>query len=169
MSSVSRIHLFPATVLRKPSQRVTFFDTSIKKIVKSLALTMESQPSGIGIAAPQIGLSLRVALVDVSARVQGAERLVLINPVILETREEILSREGCMSLPEYTAYLKRYHWVRVEWQTEEGKKQRKTSIGIEAICIQHEIDHLDGIMFIDRVVSLKTDMIPRKLRKLAVS
>jgi peptide deformylase len=122
---------------------------------------MEAQPSGIGIAAPQIGILQQIAIVDVSDRVRAAKRLYLVNPRLLEAKDEILSREGCMSLPEYTAYLKRYNQVRVAWQDENGEHQEKAAIGIEAICIQHEIDHLQGMLFIDRVTALKTDMIPR--------
>ena len=122
---------------------------------------MRAQPHGIGIAAPQIGISKQIALVDVSARVGSAKRLVLINPVILEMREGGISREGCMSLPDYTAQIKRYHWIHLRWQNETGKTQEKTCRAIEAICVQHEADHLNGILFIDRVTSLKRDLIPR--------
>jgi len=161
---VSKIYLFPDPILRKPSKIVTHFDKNLQAIIKNLVLTMKSQPLGIGIAAPQIGILMQIAVVDVSARVKRARRLYLINPEVLETRDEIISREGCMSLPEYTAYLKRFNWVRVKWTDQHGKSQVKTSEGIEAICIQHEMDHLKGQLFIDRVTSLKTDMMPRGSR-----
>ncbi len=157
----AKIRLFPDAVLRQSAQKVRVFDQNLAKTVEILIETMEAQPSGIGIAAPQIGISRQIAIVDVSARVKGAKKLVLINPEVLETAEPKLSREGCMSLPEYTANLKRYDWVKIRWQNEWGEVCEKEASGIEAVCIQHEIDHLNGMMFIDRVASLKTDMMPR--------
>ena len=123
--------------------------------------TMRSQPAGIGIAAPQIGVSLRLALVDVSARVPGARKHVLVNPRVLEMREEKISREGCMSLPEYTGNLKRYDWIRLAWVDEHGKSREQAFTGIEAVCIQHEVDHLDGRLFLDHISFLTRDLIPR--------
>lgn len=125
---------------------------------------MRTQPDGIGIAAPQIGISKQIAIVDVSPRIPGAKRILLINPVILKTEQETISREGCMSLPEYSAYLKRFNRVMVGWYDEKGAYHSKWAEGIEAICIQHEVDHLMGKLFIDRVVCLKSDMIPRKAK-----
>jgi peptide deformylase len=163
--ATSKIHLFPDPILRKSAVKVTDFSGSLRNILKNMAQIMEKQPAGIGIAAPQLGMGIQAAIVDVSPRVTGAKRHYLINPVILEMREPVLSREGCMSLPEYSAYLKRYDWVHVRWQDEEGKFHDYDAKGIEAICIQHEVDHLQGILFIDRVASLKTDMIPRQSYK----
>ncbi|HXV27772.1 MAG TPA: peptide deformylase [bacterium] len=160
--AIAKIVLYPDSILRKISSPVTVFGKALERILKALQETMEAQPSGIGIAAPQIGILKRVAVVDVSRRVRGAERLCLVNPEIIEYKSEVLSREGCMSLPEYTAYLKRHDWLRLRWQDACGHLHQKIATGIEAICIQHEIDHLNGALFFDRVVALKTDMIPRK-------
>lgn len=158
----AKIRLFPDPALRKKAQPVGSFSShSLHSIVELLVETMSRQPSGIGIAAPQIGIPKRIAIVDVSARISGAERLVLINPEILETWDVKLSREGCMSVPDYTAHLKRFGRVCVSWQTISGQRRRKIATGIEAVCIQHEVDHLNGILFLDHVASLKTDMIPR--------
>lgn len=157
-----KICLFPDPILRKEASPVKDFDSAgLHAIVRDLMETMKRQPSGIGIAAPQIGISKQIAIVDVSARVPGAERLILINPVILEVWEEKLSREGCMSVPDYTAHLMRFGRARIGWFTPAGERRSKLSIGIEAVCIQHEVDHLNGVLFLDRVASLKTDMIPR--------
>ena len=155
------IRFFPDPVLRAKNQTVTEFDESLAAILKKMDAAMRAQTSGIGIAAPQVGISKRIALVDVSSRVAGAKRLVLINPEILEMRDERASREGCMSLPDYTANLKRYDWIRAVWQDETGRSNEALFTGIEAICFQHEVDHLDGILFIDRVTMLKQDLIPR--------
>ena len=162
--SVLPVRLFPDPVLRKPAQSVKVFDSALLKVIRSLENTMKAQTSGIGIAAPQVGISLKIALVDVSARVPGAKPRILINPQILELREEKISREGCMSLPDYLANIKRYHWIRALWQDETGKAWEETLTGIEAVCFQHEVDHLNGKLFIDRVALLKKDLIPRPKR-----
>jgi len=155
------IRIFPDPILRKKTQNITSFDRSLLRLVATLVRTMRSQPHGIGIAAPQIGVAKSVAIVDVSRRDPKADRMILVNPVILEKREPEARKEGCMSLPEYTAFLKRHRWVRFRWQDEYGKLHEKTSIGIEAICVEHEVDHLNGVLFIDHVTCLKTDLFPR--------
>ena len=161
--SVAAIRFFPDPVLRLKCQTVKVFNKSLKEIGRLMECTMELQPLGIGIAAPQIGIPKRIAIVDVSRRVADSQRLMLVNPEILDVQEERLSREGCMSLPDYSAYLKRYDCVRFRWQDVSGYWHEKTSRGIEAICVQHELDHLNGILFVDRVACLKNDMVPRKM------
>jgi len=159
------IRTFPDPILRKQAQPVKAFDRSLLRLIAVLVRTMKSQSHGIGIAAPQIGVSKAVALVDVSGREPGAERLILVNPVILEKKEPEARKEGCMSLPDYTAFLKRHRWVRFRWQNERGVFLEKTSTGIEAICVEHEVDHLNGVLFIDHVTCLKTDLFPRSPHK----
>lgn len=158
---VQPIRHFPDSVLRKICEPVSQFDEALENHIHDLVATMKHQAHGIGIAAPQIGIPKQIAVVDVSARVPGSQRLILINPSILELKEPRASREGCMSLPDYTANLKRYERVKLSWQSEKGVRHEKTFRGIEAVCIQHEVDHLNGVLFIDRVSSLKRDMIPR--------
>lgn len=161
-----RIVLFPEPVLRRAAAPVTRFDENLKHLVDRMDALMRAQKHGIGIAAPQIGVSLQVALVDVSARIPDAKRIVLVNPRLLEhSDEKTVSREGCMSLPEYTADLYRWQWVDVKWQDETGKTRQRRFEGIEGICVQHEMDHLQGKLFLDRVACLKTDMIARHLKK----
>ena len=155
------IRNFPDPILRKKAQTVTNFDRSLLKLVALLIRTMKHQPNGIGIAAPQIGVSQSVAIVDVSCRDPHAKCLILVNPVILEKKDPEMRKEGCMSLPDYTAYLKRHRWVRFRWQDENGLRHEKISAGIEAICVEHEVDHLNGVLFIDRVACLKTELFPR--------
>lgn len=162
--SGSLIRVFPDPVLRKTAERVSKFDKKNEDLVQKLIQIMKSQAHGIGIAAPQIGVLKQIAVVDVSARVPGSECLVLINPVILDADDVRPSREGCMSVPEYTGLLNRYFRVKLRWMDLNGQTKEKMSTGIEAVCIQHEIDHLNGMLFLDRVGSLKTDMIPRHLK-----
>ena len=155
------IRIFPDPVLRKKAQPVTVFDRSLLKLAAALVRVMKSQPHGIGIAAPQIGVSKAVAVVDVSKREPQAERLILVNPEILERRDPEVRKEGCMSLPDYTAFLKRHRWIRFRFQDIRGEFHEKISTGIEAICVEHEVDHLSGVLFIDHVTCLKTDLLPR--------
>ncbi len=155
------IRLFPDSILRKPAEKVARFDQKLAALILSMEETMRSQRAGIGIAAPQVGVGLRLALVDVSARMKGAKRLVLVNPRIMDVKQEKISREGCMSLPEYTGNLKRYDWVRLVWQDASGKTLEGDFSGIEAVCIQHEVDHLDGKLFLDHISFLNRDLIPR--------
>ena len=141
------------------------FDRSLLKLVALLVRVMKSQPHGIGIAAPQIGIAKAVAIVDVSKRDAKAKRLILVNPVILEKKEPETRKEGCMSFPDYAAFLTRHRWVRLRWQNERGEFLEKICTGIEAICVEHEVDHLSGVLFIDHVACLKTDLLPRPFGK----
>ncbi len=160
--AVLDIKLFPDPVLRKKCSQVTQFCPALTKTIKEMTQTMKAQAHGIGIAAPQVGIPQQIAVVDVSPRVPGAEPLVLINPHIVKLADEKASREGCMSLPDYTGNIKRYEHVRLRWQDEAGEFHERDFQGIEAVCIQHEVDHLNGVLFMDRVISLKRDMIPRE-------
>lgn len=160
-----RIRLFPEPILRRSALFVREFDQNLRTILQKLHATMKAQPAGIGIAAPQVGISKRIAIVDVSSREPSGTLLHLVNPEILVCEEEISSREGCMSLPEYTATIKRFNKIKVRWQDEGGRYQEKWSTGIEARCIQHEVDHLNGLLFIDKVASLKTDVLPRTWKR----
>ena len=160
------IVLFPEKVLRIEAAAVSVFGPELMDLISRMQAAMKSQKHGIGIAAPQIGVSQAVALVDVSGRVQNAKGRVLVNPKIINhSKEKVISREGCMSLPDYMADLNRWEWVEVSWQDEKGSVHRGTYSGIEGICMQHEIDHLHGKLFLDRVACLKTDMFARHLKK----
>lgn len=159
-----QIRVFPDPVLRKVCEPITDFGAKTQALALMMAQMIKTQRHGIGIAAPQIGVLKQMAIVDVSSRIPGAEPLILINPVILEAREQGPSREGCMSLPEYTGLLSRFFWIKFQTRSLKGEMVEKISAGLEAVCIQHEIDHLHGKLFMDRVGSLKKDMIPRSLK-----
>ena len=150
--------------MRKICEPVTDFGPKTQALTFKMLEMIKSQRHGIGIAAPQIGILKQIAIVDVRSRVPSAERLILINPVILEARDEQPSREGCMSLPDYTGLLTRFFWIQFQWRNSKGEMLEKISTGIEAVCVQHEMDHLHGRLFMDRVSSLKKDMIPRALK-----
>ena len=159
--SVLPIRLFPDPILRKPSKPARWHEPRLERFFKDLIETLRAQPGGIGIAAPQVGEGVRAIVVDVSPRDPSKRMELMINPILCRLEGEILSREGCMSLPDYTANVVRAERVWVEWVDLKGRKHRKATSGIEAICLQHEIDHLNGFLFIDRVMSLKTDVFPR--------
>jgi len=159
---MERIVFYPEPVLRRPLPECRLGSDEIQKIVDRLSKVLTREKHGIGIAAPQLGISERIAIVDVSARDASCRRIILINPIILEGCDPEIGREGCMSLPDYTALVKRYRWVRYRFQTPDGKWTEQTSTGIEAICVQHEIDHLNGKLLIDAVTCLKTDLLPRR-------
>ena len=162
--AVLQIRLFPDPILRKRCTAVNPSDPKLRFLSKDLEHTLYAQTGGIGIAAPQVGIDKRLILIDISSKDPTKHLEVMINPVILVQEGEVLSREGCMSLPDYTANVKRFERLQLEWTDIRGWKKEKTAHGIEAICIQHEIDHLNGMLFIDRVVSLKTDVFPRQRR-----
>ena len=156
------IRQFPDPVLRRISEPVHGLKKPVRRFIERLIETMVAQPGGIGIAAPQVGVLKRVAIVDVSSRVPGAKQLILINPVILKAEELRVSREGCMSLPHYTANVNRANQIYIRWKDLDLRTHEMWAAGIEAICIQHEIDHLNGLLFLDRVGSLRTDVFRRK-------
>ena len=158
---------FPDPLLKERSAPVAGVDDGVSSVIDDLLETMRASPGGVGIAAPQVGILKRIVVVDVSAHRRGAQEenhglLVLVNPEILARGGKQLVREGCMSVPDYTANVQRAQWVLVDAVDREGKQLILEAIGFEAVAIQHEMDHLDGILFLDRVVSIKTDLFRRK-------
>jgi len=156
------IREFPDPALRKECEIIERMGAGTRQFIENLAKKMYSEPGGIGIAAPQVGVMKKIAIVDVSRKVPGAKQLILINPVIEAVEDMGISREGCMSLPHFTANVKRANKIRVRFQDINLKMQTMAASGIEAICIQHEVDHLNGLLFLDRVSCLKTDVFKRK-------
>jgi peptide deformylase len=138
----------------------------VQRVAKDLSNTMRSYPGCVGLAAPQLDELVRMIAVDVSEHPRATKQhglLVLVNPRIVLASGAEVGREGCLSIPDLTANVRRATAVVVEGLTPEGKMRVVESEGFEARCIQHELDHLDGILFLDRVDSLKTDVFKRKL------
>lgn len=165
--SILEILTFPDPRLKERSAPVDGVSAEISAFIGDLVDTMRASPGGVGIAAPQVGVLRRIIAVDVSAHRRGGQEqnnglLVLVNPEILARGGKQLVREGCMSIPDYTANVQRAQWVLVDALDREGKQVIVESIGFEAVAIQHEMDHLDGVLFLDRVVSIKTDIFRRK-------
>ncbi len=149
-----KILLYPDALLKKVCAPVREIDDTVKRIITDLTDTMLASP-GVGLAAPQIGILKRIIVIDVTPRNPGRGLVVLINPVIEEKKGLKTVREGCLSIPQYTANIKRAKEVTVSGLGPDGKPLAIKSSGFEAVVLQHEIDHLDGILFIDRIDSIK--------------
>lgn len=155
----------PDARLRERSAPVTCFDTELERFVADLTATLYAGPGGVGIAAPQVGRLDRIVILDCSRSRRPCVNhglLVLVNPVITERQGQILGREGCMSVPEYTGNVLRAAAIEFDCQDLQGRPQHYSCTGFEARCVQHELDHLDGMLFIDRVVSRRSDLFLRQ-------
>lgn len=155
---------WPDERLKEISEPVTEFDDSLKDLVNDLIETMRAGPGGVGIAAPQTGHLLRIIIVDVSGRpdVEHHGLMVLINPEITKWKGMIKGREGCLSVPDFTGKVIRAEKISVKARDVNNVEQTYHCQGYEARAVQHEIDHLDGLLFLDRLVSRHSDLIPRK-------
>ena len=163
---VQPILRYPHPVLKKLCHRVEQIDPCIHDLVQDLVDTMHEGPGSVGVAAPQIGVTLRVCVVDVSRNRHGKDNnhglLLMINPEITARSGSATMREGCMSVPDYTGDVDRATEITLQFTLPEGTLQVMTATGFEAVAIQHEMDHLDGILFLDRVTSIKTGLFRRK-------
>lgn len=160
---VHSICFYPQPILKVKTKFIPQLTKHHQFVIQHLIDTLKVQPGGIGIAAPQIGFSDRIAVVDVSPKEKSKKRLILVNPQIINREGNVTGREGCMSVPDYTGNVKRSSIIVVRWQDEEFKTHEMETDGLEAICIQHEVDHLDGYLFLDRVSSLSRDVFKRKI------
>lgn len=157
------IVIVPDPVLREKAQPVNRVTSELKTIFEKMHRSMK-EAEGIGLAANQVGLLHRICVVDVVQN--GAQKIFMTNPEILWKSDEITPyNEGCLSIPGYHGEVIRPEEIRVSYIDENNQKQEYHARGLEAKCIQHEIDHLDGILFIDYLSRLKRDVILRKLAK----
>lgn len=159
---------YPDERLKKVSAPVKRFDDDLLVFVNSLETTMRAGPGGVGIASPQVGRFERIVIVDLSGKnklPRGSTnhgRLVLINPELIEWDGMVTGREGCMSVPDFTGNVIRAEKITLSAFDEFGKQHEFQFKGFEARAVQHEVDHLDGLLFLDRLVSRKTDLFKRK-------
>lgn len=155
---------YPDPLLKTISKPVVDFGAELQHFLADLEETMLAGPGGVGIAAPQVACFQRIAIVDVSSKpkVEQHGRLVLINPEIIEWQGFVKGREGCMSVPDYTGNVMRAERITLEFLDATGQKQQIETGGFEARAIQHELDHLDGLLFLDRLVSRRNDLFKRK-------
>lgn len=159
------IRIVPDPMLKAKARPVTDADAAtVRALVPRMFATMYRAP-GIGLAAPQIGTPLRLAVVDLMKN-DRSDPITLINPEVVATSEETTTREeGCLSLPGMYADITRPARVKVRYLDQEGARREIEADGLLAACLQHEIDHLDGILFVDHLSSLKRNMILRRLAK----
>jgi len=164
--AIREIKKFPEPVLKKKTAPVTAFDEELQRLIDDMVETMYAAP-GVGLAAPQVGVSKRLAVIDISSREEQYPLIVIINPSILKSEGEIEFEEGCLSIPEYTAKVTRAEQVIVGCMDREGKEVEIKAGGLLAIAIQHEIDHLDGLLFIDRISPIKREFFKKRHKKVA--
>jgi peptide deformylase len=163
--AIKKILTYPDPVLRQKVKPVTHFDDSLKQLVADLAETMYGAP-GAGLAANQIGVCLRVVVIDVSGRNEDKKHLVLVNPEIIEKEGCQVDEEGCLSVLDLTAKVERYSKLLVRAQDLEGKTREFPAEDFFARVIQHELDHLNGILFIDHLSPLKRSLYKKRLKKI---
>ena len=156
---------YPDPVLSKRGADVKDFGPELAQFVEEMWASMYAA-HGIGLAAPQVGVSKRITVIDVSFKERPEEKIVLINPEVIEREGKQFEEEGCLSLPEIREKVQRAARVKVRAQDVNGEFFEAEGTELLARAMQHEIDHLDGILFIDRISPLKRDLVKRRIRKL---
>lgn len=165
--AVMEILVYPDQRLKQKSKPVEVFNDSLLQFIADLEETMRAGPGGVGIAAPQVGRFERIIVVDVSCKpkIKNHGRLVMVNPEISEKEGSVVGREGCMSVPDFKGNAERWDRIVVNALDEFGNRQAYVMEGYEARAVQHEMDHLDGLLFLDRLVSRRGNLFPRKVYK----
>lgn len=167
--SLREIRVYPDPVLRKKTLRVETIDAALNRLIEDMIETMHAAP-GVGLAANQVGVPLQLAVIDLSAREDVEKRhplLVIMNPEILSREGAVVEEEGCLSIPDYAENVKRAARVKVRAQDRTGKLFELEAEGMLAKALQHEIDHLNGILFVDHLSPLKKNLFKRRFKKAA--
>jgi peptide deformylase len=173
-----KIYTYPNPILKKVAEPVTDFNDDLKLLCKNMLYTMYQAP-GIGLAAPQVGISKRLFVLDIDfersevSRADGTKDftienpgpLIIINPIIHDKEGEILYQEGCLSVPGIYEDVKRSQTIQIDYQDWDGKKHSMEAIDLLSICLQHENDHLDGVVFLERLSLLKRQLLTKKFMK----
>ena len=167
--TVLDIITYPDARLKQVADEVKMFDSGLLEFIQNLEETMAAGPGGVGIAATQVGMMQRIVIVDVSnyPKIKKAKHhghLILINPEIIDWQGMKKGREGCMSVPDFTGNVIRAENIVLNALDENGKQREYEMEGFEARAVQHEIDHLDGLLFLDRLVSRRNDLFKRKYK-----
>ncbi|MFO0752643.1 MAG: peptide deformylase [Thermodesulfovibrionales bacterium] len=162
--AVLKIRKYPDEVLRKKALPVEALNGKVHRLIDDMIETMYDAP-GIGLAAPQVGVSQRIIVVDVSAREEQTPLIVLINPEVEEADGFADSEEGCLSIPEYYSSVRRAERVVVKGLDREGRPVRIEACDLLARALQHEIDHLDGVLFVDRLSTIKKEFFKKRYLK----
>ncbi|OLC95508.1 MAG: peptide deformylase [Acidobacteria bacterium 13_1_40CM_4_58_4] len=156
---------FGNPILEKPAEPVAVFDDTMKKLIEDMFESMYAA-HGVGLAAPQIGISKRLAVIDITFKEDPNAKLVLANPEIIHAEGRVTQNEGCLSIPEFREPVTRARKVTIRAQDANGKWFEKTGEELLARALLHETDHLNGKLYISHVSALKRDLIKRKIRKL---
>jgi peptide deformylase len=162
---VREIVIWPDPVLKKAAAPVARVDEEIRQLIDDMAETMYAA-DGVGLAAPQLGISQRIVVIDTSPRQEGQKLIHLVNPEIVKTEGETVYTEGCLSVPGEAEEVERAAKVWVRALGRDGKPFELEGEGLLAIALQHEIDHLDGVLFVDHLSSLKRELIRKRMKKL---
>jgi peptide deformylase len=163
---IRTILTYPNPELKKKSAPITMITDSVRELVRDMAESMYAAP-GVGLAAPQLGIHQRVIIIDISGKNEPPDLIVAINPTIVHAEGETYEEEGCLSVLDYAANVKRYARVIVTALDLEGVERTWNAEDLLSIAFQHEIDHLDGILFVDHLSTLKRELFQRKARKAA--
>jgi peptide deformylase len=167
--AIREIRTYPDPVLRNKTARVETIDNSLGRLIEDMIATMHAAP-GVGLAANQVGVALQLAVIDLSSRENEEQRhplIVIINPEILSMEGSITEEEGCLSIPDYSEKVKRAARVKVRAQDRKGNVFEIEAEGLLAKALQHEIDHLNGLLFIDHLSPLKKNIFKRRFKKMA--
>jgi peptide deformylase len=156
---------FGNPVLEKPAEKVTLFDEELKRLIDDMFESMYAA-KGVGLAAPQIGIPRRVAVIDITFKEDPNAKLVLVNPEIIHKEGRHSQSEGCLSIPEFRENVSRAQVVTVRAQDVNGKLFEKTGDDLLARALQHETDHLNGKLYLSHISAIKRDLIRRKIRKM---
>lgn len=165
MTEKMKIYTYPDPILRSVSKPVENFDENLQKLIDSMGETMYAAP-GIGLAAIQVGMPIRLIVYDITSGEGGRNLSVLINPEIILHEDSIVYSEACLSVVDYSADVERYARVKVKGVDRHGNPLDIEAEDLAAVCLQHEIDHLNGVLFIDHISNLKRSIYKRKLKKM---
>lgn len=164
--SILRIRKYGDPVLRMRAKRISEISEEVRELMEDMVDTMQNA-EGVGLAAPQVGESLRLFVVDLGIIRDGAEPRAFLNPEILSADGESKVEEGCLSIPEVTEEVVRPERITVRYTTIDGETREEECDGMLARVIQHEIDHLNGVFFVDRIGAMKRQLLDKRLRKIA--
>lgn len=162
--AVLEIVNYPHPALTRRAEEVEEVDGEIRKLIADLVDTMYAN-GGIGLAAPQVGVSKRVIVVDVRLYDPSSTLISLVNPEVVSEEGEVIHEEGCLSVPECVEGIQRRLWIKVRGMNEKGREIEVEGEGMLAIVLQHEIDHLNGTLILDRMSRIKRDLYKKRLRK----
>ena len=155
----------PNPLLKEKSEDVKEFDQILKNTIRNMYDTLYSSGNGIGLAAPQVGIMKRIVVIDIKEK-DKSNPITFINPkIVKKSKETFVNEEGCLSIPDFFANVERYKEVEVQWLNENGDLKSANYNGLMSICIQHEIDHLNGVLFIDHISKIKRKMAVERVLK----